>query len=210
MYLGGVVDILNIILLILFAYLGGSLVWANIITKFYNKEIRDFGTNNPGTANFSREFGLTGGFLVFLGDVFTGFIIFTIGIYLASNLEGFKTFLIITLPSFILLGTFFPVYFKFQGGTGLAKCIGVSCAINPLAFLILFPIVLILILKTKAFAVVGALFILLIVFASITRYQYVLMDFKYSYPDLQGLFAVALCAILVLLKGMHQYRLRLY
>ncbi len=203
-------DILNIILLILFAYLGGSLVWANIITKFYNKEIRDFGTNNPGTANFSREFGLTGGFLVFLGDVFTGFIIFTIGIYLASNLEGFKTFLIITLPSFILLGTFFPVYFKFQGGTGLAKCIGVSCAINPLAFLILFPIVLILILKTKAFAVVGALFILLIVFASITRYQYVLMDFKYSYPDLQGLFAVALCAILVLLKGMHQYRLRLY
>jgi len=204
------VDILNIILLILFAYLGGSLVWANIITKFYKKEIRDFGTNNPGTANFSREFGLTGGFLVFLGDVFTGFIIFTIGIYLASNLEGFKTFLIITLPSFILLGTFFPVYFKFQGGTGLAKCIGVSCAINPLAFLILFPIVLILILKTKAFAVVGALFILLIVFASITRYQYVLMDFKYSYPDLQGLFAVALCAILVLLKGMHQYRLRLY
>lgn len=203
-------DILNIILLILFAYLGGSLVWANIITKFYKKEIRDFGTNNPGTANFSREFGLTGGFLVFLGDVFTGFIIFTIGIYLASNLEGFKTFLIITLPSFILLGTFFPIYFKFQGGTGLAKCIGVSCAINPLAFLILFPIVLILILKTKAFAVVGALFILLIVFASITRYQYVLMDFKYSYPDLQGLFAVALCAILVLLKGMHQYRLRLY
>ena len=202
--------ILNIILLILFAYLGGSLVWANIITKFYKKEIRDFGTNNPGTANFSREFGLTGGFLVFLGDVFTGFIIFTIGIYLASNLEGFKTFLIITLPSFILLGTFFPVYFKFQGGTGLAKCIGVSCAINPLAFLILFPIVLILILKTKAFAVVGALFILHIVFASITRYQYVLMDFKYSYPDLQGLFAVALCAILVLLKGMHQYRLRLY
>tara|TARA_Y100000996_G_scaffold304922_1_gene242063 strand:+ start:2213 stop:2803 length:591 start_codon:yes stop_codon:yes gene_type:complete len=196
--------------LILFAYLGGSLVWANIITKFYKKEIRDFGTNNPGTANFSREFGLTGGFLVFLGDVFTGFIIFTTGIYLASNLEGFKTFLIITLPSFILLGTFFPVYFKFQGGTGLAKCIGVSCAINPLAFLILFPIVLILILKTKAFAVVGALFILLIVFASITRYQYVLMDFKYSYPDLQGLFAVALCAILVLLKGMHQYRLRLY
>jgi len=204
------VIILNIILLILFAYLGGSLVWANIITKFYKKEIRDFGTNNPGTANFSREFGLTGGFLVFLGDVFTGFIIFTTGIYLASNLEGFKTFLIITLPSFILLGTFFPVYFKFQGGTGLAKCIGVSCAINPLAFLILFPIVLILILKTKAFAVVGALFILLIVFASITRYQYVLMDFKYSYPDLQGLFAVALCAILVLLKGMHQYRLRLY
>ena len=202
--------ILNIILLILFAYLGGSLVWANIITKFYKKEIRDFGTNNPGTANFSREFGLSGGFLVFLGDVFTGFIIFTTGIYLASNLEGFKTFLIITLPSFILLGTFFPVYFKFQGGTGLAKCIGVSCAINPLAFLILFPIVLILILKTKAFAVVGALFILLIVFASITRYQYVLMDFKYSYPDLQGLFAVALCAILVLLKGMHQYRLRLY
>ena len=202
--------ILNIILLILFAYLGGSLVWANIITKFYKKEIRDFGTNNPGTANFSREFGLTGGFLVFLGDVFTGFIISTTGIYLASNLEGFKTFLIITLPSFILLGTFFPVYFKFQGGTGLAKCIGVSCAINPLAFLILFPIVLILILKTKAFAVVGALFILLIVFASITRYQYVLMDFKYSYPDLQGLFAVALCAILVLLKGMHQYRLRLY
>ena len=202
--------ILNIILLILFAYLGGSLVWANIITKFYKKEIRDFGTNNPGTANFSREFGLTGGFLVFLGDVFSGFIIFTTGIYLASNLEGFKTFLIITLPSFILLGTFFPVYFKFQGGTGLAKCIGVSCAINPLAFLILFPIVLILILKTKAFAVVGALFILLIVFASITRYQYVLMDFKYSYPDLQGLFAVALCAILVLLKGMHQYRLRLY
>ena len=202
--------ILNIVLLILFAYLGGSLVWANIITKFYKKEIRDFGTNNPGTANFSREFGLTGGFLVFLGDVFTGFIIFTIGIYLASNLEGFKTFLIITLPSFILLGTFFPIYFKFQGGTGLAKCIGVSCAINPLAFLILFPIVLILILKTKAFAVVGALFILLIIFASITRYQYVLMSFKYSYPDLQGLFAVALCAILVLIKGMHQYRLRLY
>ena len=129
-------DILNTIFLIVFAYLGGSLVWANIITKFYKKEITDFGTNNPGTANFTREFGLSGGFLVFLGDVFTGFVVFTICIYLTNNLEEFKTLLVITLPCFILLGTFFPVYFKFRGGTGLAKCIGVSCAINPLAFLL--------------------------------------------------------------------------
>ncbi|MCH2522575.1 MAG: glycerol-3-phosphate acyltransferase [Dehalococcoidia bacterium] len=203
-------DILNTIFLIVFAYLGGSLVWANIITKFYKKEITDFGTNNPGTANFTREFGLSGGFLVFLGDVFTGFVVFTICIYLTNNLEEFKTLLVITLPCFILLGTFFPVYFKFRGGTGLAKCIGVSCAINPLAFLILFPIILIVTLKTKAFAVVGALFIILIVFSSITKYQYNLMDLKYTYPDLQGLFAVALCGVMVLLKGMHQYKLRLY
>ena len=203
-------DIINIILLILFAYLGGSLVWANIITKFYKKEIRDFGTNNPGTANFSREFGLSGGFLVFIGDVFTGFIIFTICILFANNIDEFGTLLVIILPCFILLGTFFPVYFKFRGGTGLAKCIGVSCAINPLAFLILFPIILIITLKTKAFAVVGASLIILILFSSITKYQYNLIDLKYSYPDLQGLLAVALCGVMVLLKGMHQYKLRLY
>tara|TARA_B100002052_G_scaffold284349_1_gene296147 strand:- start:1880 stop:2494 length:615 start_codon:yes stop_codon:yes gene_type:complete len=204
------VDILTILLLVTLAYLGGSLVWANIITKFYKKEIRDFGTNNPGTANFSREFGLSGGFFVFLGDVFTGFVIFTICIDLASRIEEYKTLLVIISPCFILLGTFFPVYFKFQGGTGLAKCIGVACAINPLAFLILFPIILIVTLKTKAFAVVGALFIVLIVFFSITKYEYNLMDLKYTYPDLQGLFAVALCGVMVLLKGMHQYKLRLY
>ncbi len=203
-------DIINIILLILFAYLGGSLVWANIITKFYKKEIRDFGTNNPGTANFSREFGLSGGFLVFVGDVFTGFIIFTTCIILANNIDEFGTLLVIILPCFILLGTFFPVYFKFRGGTGLAKCIGVSCAINPLAFLIFFPIILIITLKTKAFAVVGASLIILILFSSITKYQYNLIDLKYSYPDLQGLLAVALCGVMVLLKGMHQYKLRLY
>ena len=198
---------LNFILLCGFAYLGGSLVWANIITKFYKKDIIEFGTNNPGTANFSREFGLSGGFLVFLGDVFTGFVIFTTCIFFTRNINELIT---VIFPCFILLGTFFPLFFKFNGGTGLAKCIGVACAINPLAFLILFPAMLILIIKTKAFAVVGALFIVLIVFSSITKYQYNLIEMKYSFPDLQGLLAVAISGIMVLLKGMHQYNLRLY
>jgi len=201
------VGYLNFILLCVFAYLGGSLVWANIITKFYKKDIIEFGTNNPGTANFSREFGLSGGFLVFFGDVFTGFVIFTTCMFFTRNIDEF---IIVIFPCFILLGTFFPIFFKFNGGTGLAKCIGLACAINPLAFLILFPVMLILIIKTKAFAVVGALFIVLIVFSSITKYQYNLIEMKYGFPDLQGLLAVAISGIMVLLKGMHQYNLRLY
>ena len=47
-------------------------------------------------------------------------------------------------------------------------------------------------------------------FINKSKYQYNLIDLKYSYPDLQGLLAVALCGVMVLLKGMHQYKLRLY
>ena len=57
----------------------------------------------------------------------------------------------------IMVGTAYPLLKFKSGGTGLAKCIGIIFAINPLAFLISGVIALLFLLKTKNTGVSGAL-----------------------------------------------------
>jgi len=193
------------------SYLGGSLVWAKIITRLYKKDISDFGTRNPGTANFAREFGAAGGAVVFFGDLLTSFSVFTVCLIVVKELTSYGIAHQIIIGCLIISGTFFPIFFKFKGGTGLTKCLGISCAINPLGFLLIFPFILIVFYKTRNFAILGTICIILVTLSSaIVNYEYHIFSSHYGYPDMDGFYTLIACGSLVFIKGMHQYKGQLF
>ena len=141
------------------AYLIGSNNWAYLIAKINGVDIVKTGTGNPGAANVYREISPIAGISVFIADLFTGSLVFFTRLSWIE--EQNQTILLIIASIMIMVGTAYPL-FKFKtGGTGLAKCIGIIFAINPLAFLISGIITLLFLLKTKNTGVSGALAIFL-------------------------------------------------
>ncbi|MCL2202249.1 MAG: glycerol-3-phosphate 1-O-acyltransferase PlsY [Oscillospiraceae bacterium] len=116
------------------AYLLGSINGAIITSKhFYKKDIRKFGSGNPGLTNFYRVFGVRGVLLVVAIDMFktiapvifggwlfaqfTGMAIS--GVWLFSSLFEVALFGQAVSGFFVMLGHCFPVYYHFQGGKGV-------------------------------------------------------------------------------------------
>jgi len=116
------------------AYLLGSVNGAIITSKYlYRKDIRNYGSGNPGLTNFYRVFGKGGSLLVILIDVlktitpviFGGWVF---GRYTGMSLSEiwlFGRFFEVSLFGqtiagfFVMLGHCFPVFYKFKGGKGV-------------------------------------------------------------------------------------------
>jgi len=102
------------------AYLLGSVNGAIITSmSLYRRDIRKFGSGNPGLTNFYRVFGKSGALLVIIVDIaktvgpvmFSGWVfgrLFDMTI-LGRTLAGF----------FVMLGHCWPVFYGFKGGKGV-------------------------------------------------------------------------------------------
>lgn len=108
------------------AYLVGSISTGDIVTRAMGVNIRELGTGNPGTANIAREVGRRAGYSVFVLDVAKG-----TAITLPLLLLGQPTWGALPLVAAMLLGQFFPVFFRFRGGTGMAAAMGSTVGILP-------------------------------------------------------------------------------
>ena len=120
--------------LIVLAYLFGSVSSAVVVCKSMQLEDpRTQGSNNPGATNVLRLYGKKAAIPTLAGDVLKGVIPVLIGKALNAPdmiLAG------IGLAAF--MGHLFPVFFKFQGGKGVATLVGVlfgTCWILGLAFM---------------------------------------------------------------------------
>ncbi len=109
------------LLLILIAYLLGSVSSAIIVCKLMGlPDPRTQGSGNPGATNVLRLGGKKAAAITLLGDMLKGFIP-AFAAYLlhltplALGLVGLAAF----------LGHLFPVFFRFQGGKGVATMLGV-------------------------------------------------------------------------------------
>lgn len=102
------------------AYLLGSISCAILASKFFNlPDPRKDGSGNPGATNVLRLSGKQAAIYVLLGDGLKGLIAVLIG--RAFHLDGVALGFIALA---VVLGHVFPVYFKFQGGKGVATMIG--------------------------------------------------------------------------------------
>jgi len=116
------------------AYILGSVNGALITSKyFYRKDIRNFGSGNPGLTNFYRVFGKGGLMLVILIDAFKTIAPVIFGGWLfgrytdmaLSEIWLFSRFFAVSLFGqtiaglFVMLGHCFPVFYKFRGGKGV-------------------------------------------------------------------------------------------
>ena len=115
---------LEILYVIIYSYLLGSIPFGLIITKiFLGKDIRKVGSGNIGTTNVLRtgKKSLAAATLSF--DIFKGYFSILITYNFFSDL--------IYLSALIcFIGHVFPIWLKFKGGKGVATYLGVILGIS--------------------------------------------------------------------------------
>ncbi|MDC0619085.1 glycerol-3-phosphate 1-O-acyltransferase PlsY [Pelagibacteraceae bacterium] len=115
---------LDILYIIVYSYLLGSIPFGLIITKiFLGKDIRNIGSGNIGTTNVLRTGKKSLAAATLLFDVLKGYV---------SILFAYKYFneLIYLSALICLIGHIFPVWLKFKGGKGVATYLGIILGIS--------------------------------------------------------------------------------
>jgi len=178
------------------SYLIGSINWALVICEsFFNKDIRELGSGNPGATNVGRIFGKKYAILVVLLDASKALLV-----YFSLNNLNYNYAIISTL--FVAIGHCFPIYTGFKGGKGVACFYGIIFALNlatiydfVLGFV--FPVIVyLIILKTSK---LGALASLISVLVSVVV----------AWVHLDNIFAkIVLTLLFILIVYRHKENLR--
>lgn len=113
------------------AYLIGSLSFAVIVSRAMGlNDPRSYGSGNPGATNVLRSGNKTAAILTLLLDALKGYVPVLLVVLFGARLglrEG--TVALVGLAAFV--GHLWPVFFRFQGGKGVATAAGVLLAFNP-------------------------------------------------------------------------------
>ena len=131
----------QLIIIILFSYLCGSIPFGYILTKVYlKKDIRNLGSGNIGATNVLRTGNKSIGYLTLILDVLKAIlpVLFVKIFYLE--------FMYISALC-VFLGHVFPIWLKFKGGKGVASYVGILCCLNiylGISFFLVWIIVLII------------------------------------------------------------------
>ena len=114
------------------AYLIGSLSFAVIVSKLFGLgDPRSYGSKNPGATNVLRSGNKKAAVLTLLLDALKGFVPVMLVEHFAFEL-GFEDTTVAFVGVAAFLGHLFPVFFRFQGGKGVATAAGVLLAFEPL------------------------------------------------------------------------------
>lgn len=119
---------LNITLItaLIIAYLFGSISSAIIVCKLMRlPDPRTAGSQNPGATNVLRIGGKKAAAITLLGDSLKGFL----PVMIASAL-GLSPLNLALVALATLLGHLFPIFFRFEGGKGVATFIGCLVALS--------------------------------------------------------------------------------
>ena len=134
------------LLCIVLPYLMGSVNPAILFSKLIDHDdIRKHGSGNAGTTNMLRTFGIKAAVLTLLCD----FLKAILAVFLGNLILGFGGMGGSIAGFFVVFGHMFPVYYKFKGGKGVACAGMVALAINPIIFLFLLLIFLVVAIGTR-------------------------------------------------------------
>lgn len=102
------------------SYLLGGINGSIIISKYiYRKDIRNFGSGNPGLTNFYRVFGKGGVLLVIVIDILKNAAPVFVGGWLIGSVSDYGLLGRELAGLFAMLGNALPVYYGFRGGKGV-------------------------------------------------------------------------------------------
>jgi glycerol-3-phosphate acyltransferase PlsY len=116
-------------LIALVAYLIGSLSFAVITSRAFGlPDPRTYGSGNPGATNVLRTGKKAAAALTLLGDGAKGWL----AVVIASNFAeaGSREFTMAAAALAVVVGHMYPLFFKFQGGKGVATALGVLLGLN--------------------------------------------------------------------------------
>ena len=119
------------LLVALTAYLIGSLSFAVIVSHWMGlNDPRTYGSGNPGATNVLRSGNKLAAVLTLVLDALKGFLPVLFVARFGSE-YGWEEGTMALVGLAALLGHLWPVFFRFQGGKGVATAAGVLLALNP-------------------------------------------------------------------------------
>jgi glycerol-3-phosphate acyltransferase PlsY len=143
---------MNELLLIIMAYLIGSIPTAVWVSKyFFEIDIRDYGSGNAGATNTFRVLGPKWGSFVMFIDIIKGILgtsLYVLVPYYLTN-EWARTNFMIGLGLAAVIGHIFPIWAGFRGGKGVATLLGMAIAIQPLVAICCLGVFLLVLYLTR-------------------------------------------------------------
>lgn len=126
-------DALLLVLCCALAYLAGSVLFAIPVCRLWRlPDPRALGSTNPGTTNVYR----TGGWLPAAATLFLDAAKGGLPAWLAGTL-GLSLFGQVMVALCAVTGHMIPVFYRFQGGKGVATALGAGLALAPVTTLLL-------------------------------------------------------------------------
>ena len=115
---------MDVLIVILFSYLSGSIPFGLILTKIFgDQDIRDIGSGNIGATNVLRTGNKFLAALTLALDILKGYMPVIISLQYFPELIQLSCLL-------AFLGHIFPVWLKFNGGKGVATYLGILLALS--------------------------------------------------------------------------------
>ena len=153
--------LLSSLVAIVLAYLIGSLSFAVIVSRGFGlRDPRSYGSKNPGATNVLGSGHHAAAILTLLLDAMKGYVPVWLALWLSPRFGwGETTIAFVGLAAFV--GHLWPVFFRFQGGKGVATAAGVLLAFNPwlgLATLATWVIIVVFFRYSSLASIVAALF----------------------------------------------------
>ena len=137
-------NLISILIVIAAGYLLGSISTGVVLSRLFAKtDIRSQGSGNAGTTNMLRVLGRKMALLTFIGDMLKGIIAVFIGKWLIGGELGGLLGVVGAV-----LGHYYPLYFGFKGGKGIATSFGSLLFVFPVQALLAFAVFLILVAVT--------------------------------------------------------------
>ena len=118
---------MSLLLLLVAAYLLGSVPFAVVVSKLFGLEDpRRYGSGNPGATNVLRSGNKAAAALTLLGDAAKGWL----AVWAATRL-GFGTGEAALAGLAAFFGHVFSFFLRFNGGKGVATALGVLAGVEP-------------------------------------------------------------------------------
>ncbi len=167
---------MSILLIVLVAYLLGSIPFSFIMTRIVSKtDIRRLGNGNAGAKNTTESVGFFAGVLVALLDIGKG----VLAVMLAQRFSDSEV-LALLAGAAAVIGHDFPIYLKFKGGQGMATMTGTFLVFMPELILISAVVMLVTLAITRNWDVSCAVgFVLLVALMLFSRQSLGLMVYTF-------------------------------
>lgn len=120
-----------LVIIILLAYLVGSIPSGLIVGKWYGIDIREHGSGNLGATNTFRILGKKAGSIVVVADILKGTVVTFFPLLMSGEVHP------LFIGLFAVIGHMFPIFAGFRGGKAVATSAGVLLGYEPLLFVIL-------------------------------------------------------------------------
>jgi len=114
-------------LLVLLAFLLGSVPFGFVVGKLKGVDVRKHGSGNVGATNVARVLGKPYGLAVYALDFLKGFV----PTLIAVKLYGADSWVVTAVGLAAVLGHMFSPFLNFKGGKGVATASGVLFAVSP-------------------------------------------------------------------------------